>query len=180
VVAFITGVYFIVCALFFTGQTVTTLVIGLILAVALWVVGENTVKRDKRTGRLMQIAAGVALGITLLLIRDNLALVTGVIAGTLLMTLGAFAAASVTSFVLNFVALITGFNAINDITSLWNNTSASLVQNGQVTRNDAAVLASYTNLPVQLWLIVWIVLALAMMGAAVYFALIRPSRATTV
>lgn len=176
-IALVTGLYFIACALLFTGQSASTLIIGLVISVALWIVGGGLEKESMRNARLLQIGAGIALVVTLLLVHDDLALVVGIIAGTLLIAVGALATAPVTTFVLNFIALITGFNAVNDIIGLWNNTNATLMLGGQnPVRNDAAALADYTKLPVQVWLLVWIVLAVAMMGAAAYFSLIRPAR----
>ena len=64
----------------------------------------------------------------------------------------------------------TGFNAINDIWSLMSFRNAGL---GDVP-NDALALAQLTNLPTELWILVWAVLAILMMGASIYLALIRP------
>ncbi|MCS6870658.1 MAG: M50 family metallopeptidase, partial [Anaerolineae bacterium] len=100
------------------------------------------------------------------------ALITGVISGTLLFGLAALGSRSVVLFSLNALALIVGFNALSDILALWNNQSAML---GNVP-NDALAVAQMTNLPVNFWLIVWLIVALSVMGAAIWFGIVRPTR----
>jgi hypothetical protein len=78
----------------------------------------------------------------------------------------------VTIFVLNILAFITGFNAINDVWSLMNNRTASL----GTTRNDALAMAQFTNVPVEFWIVLWTGLAIIMMGIAIYLSFIRPHR----
>jgi hypothetical protein len=171
-VAFMTGLFFIGVGLLFTGSSSGILVLGVLVGAALWGVSEVIERETPNRARWFQAGAVLALGVTLLLIRQNTALVTGIIAGMALLALGTFAARPITLFVLNFLALIVGFNALNDILGLWNNQSARLGN----TPNDALALAQFTNLPTQFWILVWIGLAFAAMGISIYFAFIRPIR----
>lgn len=171
-VAFVAGLFFIGVGLLFTGGGSTLLIVGVVVAVALWAISEAIERNAPRNARMLEFGAVVALLITLFIVRDNVALVTGIIAGTALIAISAVASRQVTLFVLNFLALIVGFNALNDIIGLWNNQMARL---GDVP-NDALAIAQFTNLPVQLWILVWIGLAFAMMGLSAYFAFIRPLR----
>jgi hypothetical protein len=73
--------------------------------------------------------------------------------------------------VLNLLAVLTGLNAVMDLIGLVNNSSAMF---GDV-RNDAAAFSAEVAplIPVGVWAIVWAVLAVLILGAAVYYSLIR-------
>ncbi len=165
VVAAVVGLIFAVCALFFTGNGLLTLVIGVVGVFGLWLLAEKY--REHST--FLRILAVLALVVTVIVARSELALVVGLVGGILLVALGVMASRPVTIFVLNMLAFITGFNAINDIWGLMGNRTAGL---GGVP-NDALALAQLTNLPVELWILAWAALALLMMGASIYLALIR-------
>jgi hypothetical protein len=164
---FALGAFFIGCALLFTGSG-SIFLVGVGVALVLWLISGQF----KEKARLLQIGAAVVLLGTLILVGGNIALIVGIVAGALLIALGAYASRPVTIFVLNVLALIVGFDAINDILGLWNNQSARLGN----TPNDALAVAQLTNTPVQFWILLWIGLVLVMMGASLYFAFIRPAR----
>ncbi len=103
------------------------------------------------------------------------ALVIGTTSGIALIALGRRASPSITLFVLNALSFIIGFNAINDVWSLMSFRDARI----GTTPNDAMAMAIYTHTPVELWIILWTGISIVMMGAAIYFALIRPMRVTT-
>lgn len=73
--------------------------------------------------------------------------------------------------VLNLLAVITGLNAVMDVVGLVSNSSASL---GDV-RNDAAAFSAEIAplIPAAVWAILWALLAVLILGAAVYYSLIR-------
>ncbi|CAG1015282.1 MAG: M50 family metallopeptidase [Anaerolineae bacterium] len=171
-VAIFAGMFFIGCAMLFTGRGSSALLSGAVIFLVVWIAADFFSKRNAHTARLLQMVAVVILGVTLISVANNTALLTGIIAGGAFTLLSAFGSPSLTLFLLNSTALIVGFNAVNDIIGLWNNQTASLGR----TPNDAYALAQYTNLPTQLWLLVWIAAALLMMGAALYFSFIAPAR----
>jgi hypothetical protein len=167
-VAFAVGVFFAACALLFTGGG-SVFVIGVIVALGLWLIAGTA---DERA-RLLQVGALLALLVTLFLIRENTALLVGIIAGAALIGLGAFASPPITVFVLNVLALLVCFNAITDILGLFR--YPDLRSTGGLP-NDALALADMTGTPVQLWLLLWMAFVIAALGVSVYAAFIRPAR----
>ena len=159
------GVYFIGVAIFFTQAGKLEMLIALSVAFVLW----ELAARWQERATLLRILAGGAVLFAILAVISNIALIVGLISGSLLLLIGVYAPRSVTLFILNALAFIIGFNAVNDISSLWNNRTASL---GEV-RNDAYAMANVTHLPVELWIILWTLLAIAIMGVGVYYAFIR-------
>jgi hypothetical protein len=111
----------------------------------------------------------VAALITLVLVFRTTALLVGLVSGVVLFALGVYASRAVTLFFLNTLAFIVGFNAVSDVASLWNNRFATLGS----TANDALAFARYTNTPVEIWIVLWTLLALGMMLTAAYFAFWR-------
>jgi hypothetical protein len=166
VVAAVVGLIFAICALFFTGNGILTLVLGTGGVLGLWLLAE----KYRNHSTFLRILAVLALVVTVIVVRSELALVVGLVGGILLIALGVMVSRPVTIFVLNMIAFVTGFNAINDIWSLMSFRNAGL---GDIP-NDALALAQLTNLPVELWILVWAALAVAMMGASIYLALIKP------
>lgn len=171
-VAVLTGLFFIGCALLFTGGEGSLLIGGVGLTIALWSAGGTLQQSENQLQWVLRGAAIGALALTFVLVRDNVALLTGVLSGTALFALAALASRAVLLFALNALALIVGFNALSDILGLWNNQSAML---GRVP-NDALAMARLTNLPVNFWLLVWLAIAVGVMGAAIWFGIIRPTR----
>ena len=79
--------------------------------------------------------------------------------------------------VLNVLAIMTSLNAVLDLFFLVNNADVGA---GQGVRNDAAAFSEVVNvlgigLPAAVWAFVWAGIAIAMIGAAVYYSLIRPT-----
>lgn len=100
------------------------------------------------------------------------ALGVGLGIAAVLVVLGLLLPRAAVTFMLNFLALIVGLNAIMDIWFLLDNMGASVGS----TLNDAAAMGRITNLPGQFWAILWVFLAAAMMFTAAYLALIQPLR----
>jgi hypothetical protein len=168
VVAAVVGLIFAGCAILFTGTARVTLLIGVVTAIGLWMLADRLSER----ANLLRALSGAAVAVTVLIVRSEIALIVGIVGGALLVALGVFAPRGVTIFVLNFLAFITGFNAINDIWSLMNARGARL---GDVP-NDALTMANSTSTPVEAWIILWTLLAIVMMGVSIYFALVHPKK----
>ena len=164
-VAAIVGLFFASCAVLFTGSGRIALLAGTVCAVVLWLLSD----RFKRWQGVLRALAALAVFLTVVLLGSEVALAVGIIGGALLIALGIYASRPVTIFVLNILAFITGFNAINDVWSLMSNRTASL----GTTRNDALAMAQFTNVPVELWIVLWTGLAIIMMGIAIYLSFIR-------
>jgi len=146
----------------YTGSGIAA-IIGPAIVVGLWLLS----MRWEAQRRLLRLLALPVAAITLIIVRADIALLIGVVAGSLLLALSAYGSQSVNGLVLNVLALMIGFNAFNDIRFLLGSQDAAL---GGVP-NDALALARYTNLPTVLWVLVWVALAAAMMAVAGYFAL---------
>jgi hypothetical protein len=123
-----------------------------------------------------KIIAGV-LGVSVLLIAlrfgglFSIAGVVGIVMGVLLIALAWRGHADLTLLVLNVLAVIVGLNAVLDLFFLVNNSSISA---GQV-RNDAAAFqaAIAPLIPAFIWAGLWALTAAGMLGAAIYFSLIK-------
>jgi hypothetical protein len=163
IVAGIVGVFFIVCAVLYTGAGWQALA-GAAVAIISWLLGARS---NART--LLRILSVAAIVIMLIIVRSNIALMIGLVAGVLLLALAVFGSRHVTLFALNALAFMIGFNALDDLQYLLNNQSAGI---GSVP-NDALALANYTHTPELVWILLWIGLALLLMGAAIYWGLIR-------
>jgi hypothetical protein len=123
-------------------------------------------------------AVVLAMGIGLLLIfaagGNLLTLLVGVVSGILLIVLGYFARDDAIRFVLNFLAFAVGLNAISDGWVLLQVASNPELVSG----NDASSMAAEVGLPAALWALVWIVLAILLLGLSAWATLIRPARQT--
>lgn len=103
-----------------------------------------------------------------------LSLIVGIAFGVVLIVLGRRANEYVNSFVLNILAALTGLNAVLDVWSLISNSSVTL---GTI-RNDAAAFSAEIAplIPAAVWAFLWALLALIMLGIAVWFGVLRPMR----
>lgn len=162
----ILGVFFAGIALLFTQERRTTLLIGAGIAVVLWVLAGDG---SGRNANVLRLLAGGAAALTVIAVLTNTALVVGLLAGALIILLGVYATRPVTVFVLNALAFIIGLNALNDVWSLWNNRFGKL----GVVSNDALAFAELTRTPVEVWIILWVLAAIAIMGASVWLTFVR-------
>jgi hypothetical protein len=98
----------------------------------------------------------------------------GLAMGVGLFVLGSRAHDDINLILLNVLAMLTGLNAVLDLVFLVGNTSASI---GAV-RNDAAQFSVEFApfVPAAVWAALWAGLAILMLGAAVWFSVIRPRR----
>ena len=128
--------------------------------------------------RILAVVLGVGLIIYSILFGHIafLSLIVGSLFGTALIALGWKGNEYINSFVLNILAILTGMNAVLDIYQLIGNSSASL---GNV-RNDAAAFSSEVfPLPAAFWALLWSLIAVIMLGVAVWYGVIRPMRRKT-
>ncbi len=85
-----------------------------------------------------------------------------------------FADRGVNLLLLDVLAILTGLNAVLDLVGLINNSDASL----GALRNDAAAFTAEVAplIPPVVWALLWALIAVVMLGAAVYFSYIRRRR----
>lgn len=129
-----------------------------------------------RYSRSLSVALGVGLiGFSLLFGRFSLtAFIVGIAFGGVLILLGLRAHREVNLLVLNMLAIITGLNAVLDLIFLVGNSNIGI---GSL-RNDAAAFAREVApvIPAAVWALLWAVVAVAILGAAVWLSVIRPLR----
>ncbi|MCC6805635.1 MAG: M50 family metallopeptidase [Anaerolineae bacterium] len=102
------------------------------------------------------------------------AFLVGLGSALVLLALWRYADRSVNLLVLDALAILTGLNVVLDLFALVTHSSAAM---GEVL-NDAAAFSRDIApiLPPVIWAIVWTILAVLMLGAAVYFSHIRRRR----
>lgn len=131
-----------------------------------------------RNSRLVSLALGVGLALVTILYTGLLtgnfsfvAFFVGLVGAGLLIWLGRRGSQDANLLVLNLLAIITGLNAVLDLLFLVGNSGVGL---GQV-RNDAAAFSANVApiLPGSVWAAIWALLAVLLLGAAVYYSIIR-------
>lgn len=133
--------------------------------------------RKPQWTRPISVAIGLAVVVLTLSFatpdaQQNLtALLVGIGFGLGLIALGAFAPRVITVFLLNTLAILTGLNAVFDLWHVVRNPNP--VPGGPL--NDAANFSAQVTplLPPALVALMWALIALAMLSAAIYFGLIR-------
>ncbi len=102
------------------------------------------------------------------------ALVIGVGYGLAMALLGWLAPQAINVFLLNTLAILTGLNAVFDLVHLVFNAGIS----NENALNDAAAFSREIAplLPASIVALLWAAIAVGMMGAAMYFGLIKPAR----
>lgn len=99
------------------------------------------------------------------------AMVVGIMFGIILIVLGRRATPYLNQLILTILALLTATNAILDINYLTQTGDGSCIG---VRVNDAMQMACQFGLSATFWAFLWMGIAILMLGAAVYFSLIRP------
>lgn len=129
-----------------------------------------------RHTRAIAFALGVLLVIFTLLfgLSSTTAALVGFAFGAALIGLGYKGSPALNALVLNMLAILTGLNAVLDVFFLVGNSGAAM---GSL-RNDAAAFNAevFPLVPAAVWALVWMLLAVAILGAAVWFAVVRPLR----
>ncbi len=102
------------------------------------------------------------------------ALLVGIAFGAILIGLAYKANRTINALVLNVLAILTGLNAVLDVLFLVSNSQVGM---GNL-RNDAAAFSAeiFPLVPAAIWALVWVVLAVFMLGLAVWYAVVRPLR----
>jgi hypothetical protein len=100
-------------------------------------------------------------------------LVVGLASAVLLIALGLSARRDVALVVLTFLAFLTGLQAIADSWALFRIVT---MPGSLLPHNDASAMAAQFGGPAAAWALGWILAGALIMGAAAYFALIRPGR----
>ncbi len=132
----------------------------------------NTVPFPKTISLILAVLlAGITLLYTSVL---STAWLVGLGSALILLALWRFADRSVNLLILDILAILTGLNAVLDLVGLISFSNATI---GSV-RNDAAAFSAEITpiIPSVVWAIVWALIAIIMLGAAVYFSHIRQRR----
>jgi len=105
-----------------------------------------------------------------------IALVVGLLAGLGLIGLGIKTGLIPNLIMLNILAIMTALNAVLDLVFLIRNSGIIMEARGGLIRNDAAAFTAEVMpfVPPVILALLWAALALAMIGAAVHFSLVRP------
>lgn len=124
--------------------------------------------------RKIALVVGTIIMLIALFFRaTGIALVVGAFTGLGLVLMGIRSGIVLNVFVLNLLAIITGLNAVLDLLFLVYNDSIGL---GDI-HNDAAAFAALTpGIPAWTWALVWAILAIFMLGSAVWYSVVRPLR----
>jgi hypothetical protein len=138
------------------------------------------INRFPQIVRSVAVCLGVFLVIfTLLYARPDeggapTALIVGIVFGFALIGLGLRLPRWINLLVLNILAVMTSLNAVLDV---WYLVGSSDSGRGGVV-NDAAAFSQRVAplLPAAVWAFLWVLIAALLLGAAVYFGIIRPMR----
>ncbi|MCA0457049.1 MAG: M50 family metallopeptidase [Chloroflexi bacterium] len=128
--------------------------------------------------RVLAVAIGIGLIVYSVLFGRIalLSLIVGSAFGIGLVALGWKANEYLNSFFLNILALLTGLNAVLDVYYLVGDSSASL---GSVQNDAAAFSRDVFALPAAFWALLWSLIAIGMLGVAIWYGVIRPMRRGT-
>ena len=123
--------------------------------------------------RKIALVVGTLMIVIALFFRaTGIALVIGAFSGLALVFVGLRGGIVLNIFVLNLLSILTGLNAVFDLLFLVQNGHADL---GGV-QNDASAFAALTPVPTAIWALIWALLAVFMLGSAVWFSVVRPLR----
>ncbi|MBZ0299122.1 MAG: M50 family metallopeptidase [Anaerolineae bacterium] len=123
--------------------------------------------------KISLVVGTLMIVITLFLRASGIALLVGALSGSVLVFVGIRGSILVNMLLLNLLAALTGLNAVFDLIFLVQNSYATL---GQL-RNDAAAFAELTpGIPAFIWALIWAILAVFMVGSAIWFSVVRPLR----
>ncbi|GAB4512354.1 MAG: hypothetical protein OHK0046_11720 [Anaerolineae bacterium] len=104
-----------------------------------------------------------------------IALIVGLLTGGGLVYMGVRARPGLTLLVLNVLAMMTALNAVLDVVLLVRYSDLVMPTRNGIVRNDAAAFsAEVIGLPASFWALLWAALAIVMMAASVYYAIILP------
>lgn len=178
-VAIVLGLLLGILTLLYSGVSFTNLslfettLIAALIIVALYLI----LTRDTDSGRYVGLGIGLLGGILLLTFlgwgNALFTVVVGLISAALLILMGYRASRDLLVITLNFLAFLTGLQAITDAWVLFK--IVSLPQ-GMMPRNDASSMSVAVGGPANIWAVLWIALDILIFGSAVYLTFIRPAR----
>jgi hypothetical protein len=179
VVAIVLGLLIGILTLLYSGISLsnlsvieTTLVAALII-IALYLF----LTRQTDRGRLAGLGVGLAGGFLLLTFlgwdHTLLTVAVGLVSAAVLILMGYRARRDLLLITLNFLAFLTGLQAITDSWVLFKIVS---LPPGMMPRNDASAMSVTVGGPANLWAILWITLDILIFGSAIYLTFIRPAR----
>jgi hypothetical protein len=133
--------------------------------------------RDTNQGRYTGLAITLA-GVVILLMLSTwgdimLTVMVGLGSGLFLIWIGLRASRDIVLVILNFLAFMTGLQAITDSWILFRITS---MPRSMMPLNDAANMAHTAGGSATLWALIWIALDILFFGSAVYFTFVKPMR----
>lgn len=133
-----------------------------------------------RTRYTKAVAVGLGLGfalVTVLFARNLPALGAGFTTAAVLVLLGWRGPDWLVTFILNMLAFLTALNALLDIWGLFSSLNASVVTSLGDVPNDAYAMARQIPiLPAGGWALLWLALAVGLLGLSAYFTFWRPIR----
>lgn len=142
--------------------------------------GATLLYLTNRTGRSKAIAIALGIGfalMTVLFARNLTAILAGAATAAILILLGWKAPILLVTFLLNMLAILTGLNAVLDIWGLFKNLNASVVTDLGNVPNDAYAMAQEVGLlPPAGWALLWMVVAILLLGSSALLAFRRPLR----
>ena len=171
------GTFLIILTVLFSGIELArlglleTLIVGAISAMALYMILVSETNQGRYVGLAMAGIGGVLLVTFAGGGNVTLTVSVGVISGALLILLGYYGSRNMTVITLDFLAFLTGLQAITDAWVLLQIISLS---KSIMPANDASTMASEIGGPAALWAVLWIALDIIIFGAAVYLTFIRP------
>ncbi|HLA44756.1 MAG TPA: M50 family metallopeptidase [Aggregatilineales bacterium] len=176
-VALVLGIAFIALTIFYSGfgPGNLNLLTGVLAVGAIGAAGYGFMKAktdQHRLYALVGLAAGILLTIYLAAGNNRYTVIIGILSGVVLIVIGYYGTRDLVLFTMNFLAFVVGLNAISDGWVLLQIVSKPDL----VLRNDAVSMADATPLPAIFWAVVWILLAVVLLGGATWFTFIRPLR----
>ncbi|MCB9450774.1 MAG: M50 family metallopeptidase [Anaerolineaceae bacterium] len=129
-----------------------------------------------RTPRSIAVVLGLLLMVFSVLfgLSSPTAFAVGMIFGAALIIIGWKFNRAITTVILDVLAIITGLNAVLDVYYLIGNSQIGL---GNIPNDAAAFQAEITPvIPAALIALIWVLIAVALLGASVWFAILRPMR----
>jgi len=105
-----------------------------------------------------------------------MAILIGLLVGSLLLSIGLRGTRRVNLITLSVIAIMTGLNAVLDITSLVSYADACGITNGREICNDAQAFSNEVApfVPAAAWAILWAAISIWLCAMAVFYGLIRP------
>ncbi|MBN1678701.1 MAG: M50 family metallopeptidase [Anaerolineae bacterium] len=146
--------------------------VAVVIIVALYLILTRETDQGRYAG-LMLVAAGCLMTMAFVSEDNLLTIVVGLVSALVLVLIGCFANRDITLVILNFLAFLTGLQAITDV---WILLKIISLPSSMMPHNDATVMAHEVGGSATIWALVWITIDILVFGAAVYVSLIQPAR----